>query len=120
MQITDFTHIKSAKAPAIMPAEYTIYAYNKYCENTIGHNQWQCLSSSDNATKAIEDARILFDSSKFQKIEIKKKFFDKKKDRYAVSTFKVFDNKPKTKMLIIATAILLTALALGLFFLEVL
>lgn len=117
MQVIDLNYTKLGK----VPAEYTIYAYNKYCEHKIGHNKWQCVSSGKDASKALEEAEVLFNSSKFQKIEIKKKFFDKKMDRYAVSTFKVLSSKPKKPSIFITMGILIfTVLFGGLFILELL
>ena len=117
MQSVDLNYTKLGN----IPPEYTIYAYNKYCEHKIGHNKWQCLSSGKDACKVLQEAEIFFNSSKFQKVEVKKKFFDKKNDRYAISTFKVFSNKSKKPSILIMAGILIfTVLSCGAFVLTLL
>lgn len=117
MQISDVTHIKTGR----IPPEYTVYAYDKYRPDMIGYNKWQYLLSSKNPSEVLEKAEKLFESDKFQKIEIKKKFFDKKMGRYVVSTFRVFDRKSnKTKFYITVAIFIIAALLSGLFVLEVL
>jgi len=71
----------------------SIYAYNKYRDDAFGHNEWQCLGQMDSAEQALQRAKQLFQSEKFAKIEIKKKFFDMKKNRHLVSTFQVLERK---------------------------
>ena len=100
-------------------AEYTIYAYNKYCEHTIGHNKWQYLSSSDNVDVALEQAKKLYESQEFEKIEVKKKAFDKKKQQNMVSTYRVFDHKNAQALNLKNKYIALSVLLMGLFTLGV-
>ncbi len=115
MQINDLTQIK----PNRIPAEYTIYAYNKYCENLIGHNKWQCISTGENPSKVLEEAERLFDSEQFQKIEVKKKTFNQKKKRHFVSTFHVFDHQPKRNFLLLVGMIIIALSFTSLIFLEI-
>ena len=99
--------------------EYTIYAYNKYCEHTIGHNKWQTLSSSDDAEFVIAQAQKFYESQKFEKIEVKKKIFDEKKQQNMVSIYKVFDNNTRTMMGLKQNYISLSLLLLTIFVLSV-
>lgn len=115
MQINGLAQIK----PNRISAEYTIYAYNKYCENLIGHNKWQCLLTGKDPSQVLEEAERLFDSEEFQKIEVKKKIFDQKKKRHFVSTFQVFDHQPKKNLLVLAGMTIITLSFTSLVFLEI-
>lgn len=99
--------------------EYSIYAYDKYCENTIGYNKWQCVGNLQDANQALQRAAQLFQTNKFQKIEVKKKFFDPKKKRQLVSTFRVFDGQNHKISAVIPLSLLALCLApIVLFLLE--
>ncbi len=115
MQISDLVPEK----PHNIPAEYTIYAYDKYRENMIGHNKWQCISTGQDPSKVLEQAEQLFDSEQFQKIEVKKKFFDKKKKRHFVSTFHVLDHRPQKDFLLLVGLTVIIFSFVSLLFLEI-
>lgn len=117
------THQINNIRPVQIPAEYKIYAYNKYSKDMIGYNKWQCLSSGQDASQVLLEAERLFDSNEFQKIEVMKKFFDDKENKPTVATFRVYETKSKKTFLfgnqmMLATIFLIAALFLGLFMLE--
>ncbi len=75
--------------------EYSIYTYDMPSPGQKGESKWQKHSTVDDMIKAMVQAQGLYDSEKFQKIEVKKKFFDQKKNRVVVMTLKVFERSPK-------------------------
>lgn len=116
MQVTDFNQFKSGK----LPAEYKIYAYNKYNANAIGQNKWQFVGSSTDKAEILETAKSLYKTQQFQKIEVKKNFFDKRQNRNAVLTLKIIDGRPERNLLIMAGMSVIFLAVLSLMFLEVL
>jgi|GEM_PF-2373534 len=118
MQITNYNAMKSNNFLPTPATRYTIYAYHQYCEDSLGYNKWQCLGNGDNALEILQEAQRLFSSAKFQKIEVKRKTFDLKKKRHLVSTWRVFDNKPKKNIFIAAVMVALPFLLFGLFLVE--
>lgn len=67
---------------------YSIYAYNKFCDGAtgMGTNKWIMLQSDSNKELILSEAKKLQASDKFQKIEVKQKFFDTKKQRHFIKT----------------------------------
>lgn len=58
-------------------------------------NSWKKHATIDDMGKAMNEAENLLASEKFQKIEVKKKFFDQKKNRVVDMTLKTFELTPK-------------------------
>ncbi len=90
--------------------EYIIYTFEFPKNNKASEkNRWKKYMSTENQDIAIKEAEKLNSSNKFQKIEIKKKFMDKKKGRNIDVTLKIFDNNSSptfgTKSMIAAIAI---------------
>ena len=98
--------------------QYSIYAYDKYCADKFGHNQWQCMGHMACSEQAVKQASALFESHKFAKIEIKKKFFDVKKNCNLVSTFQVLEHKKPYQEIFLCSSVILVVGALGLLILE--
>ncbi|PZO87319.1 MAG: hypothetical protein DI626_04280 [Micavibrio aeruginosavorus] len=97
-----------AQAPAAQ-IEYTIYTFDMPSPKQKGENSWQKHSTLDDMAKAMSEAETLHQSQKFHKIEVKKKFFDQKKNRTVDMTLKVFENKVKkdyTILIVVIAAIL--------------
>ena len=104
MHVTSLTQTRAN----MVSAEYSIYAYIKYCKNTIDHNKWRCVGQMDDADQALEAAQKLFYSAQFQKIEVKKKFFNSKKKRHYVATLRTFESKSKINFWIFGVLVVLT------------
>lgn len=83
-----------AQAPAAQ-IEYTIYTFDMPQPKQKGENSWKKHSSVDDMVRAISEAESLHETRKFQKIEVKKKFFDQKKNRVVDMTLKVYESAPK-------------------------
>ena len=76
-------------------AEYTIYTFEHPVQKQKGDIVWKKHATSGDAASAVFEAQNLYDSQKFHKIEVKKKFFDAKKNRAVDETYKVFGTKNK-------------------------
>lgn len=85
--------------------EYTIYTYDMPAPNQKGENAWKKHATLDDMTKAMSEAESLHQTQKYQKIEVKKKFFDQKKNRAVDMTLKVFETTPKKDYSIIIIVI---------------
>ncbi|PZQ44424.1 MAG: hypothetical protein DI551_10165 [Micavibrio aeruginosavorus] len=75
--------------------EYTIYTFDMPAPKQKGSNSWKKHATLDDMMRAINEAETLHQSQKFQKIEVKKKFFDQKKNRTVDMTLKTFESSPK-------------------------
>lgn len=75
--------------------EYTIYTFDMPKQKQKGDNSWKKHVTTDDMGKAMSEAENLNQSGKFQKVEVKKKFFDQKKNRVVDMTLKTFESKPK-------------------------
>lgn len=81
--------------PPAAQIEYTIYTYDMPSPGQKGDSKWQKHSTIDDMIKAMVEAQKLYDTEKFQKIEVKKKFFDQKKNRVVDMTLKVYERERK-------------------------
>lgn len=75
--------------------EYSIYTFDMPSGKQKGESKWQKHSTLDDMIKAMVEAQNLYDSEKYQKIEVKKKFFDQKKNRTVDMTLKVYERTQK-------------------------
>ena len=75
-------------------SEYTIYTYKNYDDEKFGFNKWQRYKTVSGLNRAIKEAKVLHRSQKFQKIEIKQKYFDENANRSFSKTLKVFQSEP--------------------------
>lgn len=72
------------------PIEYTVYTFDlPSSPRQKGENSWKRHFCSLDRDQALTEARSLLQTRKFQKIEIKEKFFDPKEGRIIDRTFKV-------------------------------
>ncbi|HEU4839339.1 MAG TPA: hypothetical protein VFS88_08015 [Micavibrio sp.] len=95
--------------------EYTIYTFDMPTPKQKGENSWKKHATLEDMTKAMSEAESLLQTQKFQKIEVKKKFFDQKKNRIVDMTLKVFETTPKKDYTILIVSILAVLGALGAF-----
>lgn len=98
--------------------EYTIYAYNSFQTEKIGHNKWTRLSSMQAESEALVKAERLFESRLYQKVEVKKKSFDQKSGRYIARTHKVYQIAPRKDVMTLLSVLLLAFASAGLFYLR--
>lgn len=86
--------------------EYTIYTFDMPKPNQKGDNSWKKHATLDDMSKAMTEAEGLHSSGQFHKIEVKKKFFDQKKNRAVDMTLKTFETNPKKDRTILIAAVL--------------
>jgi len=77
--------------------EYIIYGYAQYHDGAIGYNQWQYLAKNYDPRACYTQAREFLKSHGFSRIEIKKKSFDHKRQKYSLSTMAVLGEKKRLK-----------------------
>jgi hypothetical protein len=89
-----------AQSPQI---EYTIYTFDMPVPKQKSQNSWKKHSTIDDMAKAMKEAEQLLSTSKYQKVEVKKKFFDQKKNRVVDMTLKTFETtRKKDRSLVLA------------------
>lgn len=103
-----------AQAPAAQ-IEYTIYTFDMPTPKQKGENSWQKHATLDDMAKAMGDAEELHLTQKYHKVEVKKKFFDQKKNRTVDMTLKVFENKVKKDHTILIVVIAALVCGIGAF-----
>jgi hypothetical protein len=57
-------------------AEYAVYIYHYPARKEADIHNWERKNTTTNKTEAIREAEELYASRDFQKVEVKKKFFD--------------------------------------------
>ncbi len=90
--------------------EYSIYTFDMPNGSQKGANKWQRAAVMSDMVEAMKQAESLHGTGKYQKIEVKKKFFDMKKNRSVDMTLKVWESKIKKDHTL---AILLVLAVLG-------
>jgi len=103
-----------APAPAAQ-IEYTIYTYDMPTPKQKGDNSWKKHSTGQDMGKAMEEAEQLSETKKFQKVEVKKKFFDQKKNRTVDMTLKVFETERRKDYSILIITVLTVVAGLAAF-----
>ena len=71
-----------------------------------GDNSWKKHATLEDMGKAMSEAENLHQTQKFQKVEVKKKFFDQKKNRTVDMTLKIFEANPKKDYTVLIAVIL--------------
>jgi len=90
--------------------EYIIYAFSDYKMNLFGVNKWRFVSKGNNLKSILQQARQLHISQQYQRIEVKKKSFNPKSNKYRLSTYEVFGKNKKISLYkVLATALLIFA-----------
>lgn len=98
--------------------EYIIYAYDLFENDKVGCNRWQRVTSGSDIDTMIEKADILYGSGAYQRVEIKKKSYNTKKQTYQVATFKTFGNRRRYNLMSLLTMLILSLSSVGLFYLN--
>lgn len=78
------------------PIEYTVYTFDLPTSRQKGENSWKRQFCSLDRDLAIAQAKILSQTQKFYKIEIRQKFFDLRLGRTIDKKFKTMKSKEKT------------------------
>ncbi len=93
--------------------EYLIYAFANYKANLFGVNKWRFVSTETSADESLKQANQLYQSQKYERIEVKKKSFDPKKNRYRLSTYEVLGKNNRRKFYKILTVTFLLLALIG-------
>lgn len=86
--------------------EYTIYTFDMSAPKQKGDSSWKKHATLEDMGKAMSEAENLHQTQKFQKVEVKKKFFDQKKNRTVDMTLKIFEANPKKDYSVLIAVIL--------------
>ncbi|MEM6780748.1 MAG: hypothetical protein AAF569_02675 [Pseudomonadota bacterium] len=78
--------------------EYNIYTYELPAGQKKGKAKWKLTQTLSDMNDAMKAAENLHGSKKFQKVEVKQKFFDEKKNRTVDMTLKSFELKPDSNI----------------------
>ena len=84
-------------ASASAQIEYNIYTYD-WPSGKKAQSKWKLNSTVSDMKEAMSKAEKLHESEKFQKVEVKQKFFDQKTNRKVDMTLKTFESKPPSNM----------------------
>lgn len=95
--------------------EYTIYTFDMPRPNQKGANSWQKNAVLEDMGEAMSRAETLHATGKYQKIEVKKKFFDQKKNRVVDMTLKTLETKAKKDFTVVLAVVMAVLGALGAF-----
>ncbi len=97
--------------------EYTIYTFAKTDAGDQKNNKWEKHDSQGDMQQVLVKAEELFESGDYQKVEVKQKYFDKKKNRNIDMTLRVFEFEKKREIsafMILVFAVICGAAAFGL------
>lgn len=87
--------------------EYSVYTFEK------GENSWQMAGMTNDMQKALASAEKMLESGKYEKIEVKQKYFDKKSNRVVDMSLKTMVYKKKSGILPLVGLVMLAVLAGG-------
>lgn len=81
---------------ATQSIEYSVYVYHDPNKNT--KSPWEMKGVTNDMDKAMKSAENFYNSREFQKVEVKKKYFDEKNQRTIDMTLKTFEGNLKKEM----------------------
>lgn len=75
--------------------EYSVYTFEGR-KNGKRQASWHKYMTSEDMHKALQEAQNLFDSNKFGRVEVKKKYFDTKNQRTVDMSIKTFEKNQRS------------------------
>ena len=90
--------------------EYVIYTFRKDAEASRSSDLWQYMGASTDIVQAREKALTLFRSSRYSRIELRKKFIDEKNGAVMDVPVEIFGRRPNLEM---RNILILLGLAMG-------
>ncbi len=105
-----------AQASAEQGIEYTIYTFDYPDKGKTSDNKWEKQGTLHEMKEALDKAEELYKSGEYHKIEVKQKYFDKKKNRNIDMTLKILEKKKKreiTALMVMVFAVLCGSIAFG-------
>ena len=93
--------------------EYLIYGFSEYKPHLFGVNNWRFIAKNNSPDKSMAHAKELYTSNKFDRIEVKRKSFDSRKNKYSLSTYEILGKKRQINAykILAVTLVLLAALS---------
>jgi len=94
--------------------EYSVYIFHHPDEDHNNRHYWEKIKTTSNKYRALKNAEKLYQSHRYEKVEIKKIAFGKKNHDPVGSTLKVYKSAPmsKAKCLLAILISSITALAI--------
>ena len=92
---------KSKSALSKQQIHYDVYIYHHPANTNEQIHDWERKGSTANAQRALLKAKRLHKSRKYQKVEVKKRKFDSKKNCMFASTMKVYDADTSYKRMVL-------------------
>lgn len=103
--------LSPTSGPHSLLPEYVIYTFRKdKDEGARSSDLWQNMGTSSNIDQAREKARTLYRSSRYSRIELRKKFIDEKNGAVMDIPVEVLGEMPNTEM---RNIVILLGCALG-------
>ena len=87
------------ETPSIPKTEYSVYVYRHPLHREEDQNDWERKSTTVNIRKAMKYAEKFIGSGDYQKVEVKKKYFDSRSNRNLEMTVKIYEGDSITKPL---------------------
>lgn len=78
---------------AMPPIEYAVYTFDMPADGK-AQGRWNRHATTGDMNRALSEARHLLGTRRFTKVEVKKKFYDLKANRYMDITLKTFTLSP--------------------------
>lgn len=81
---------------ATQSIEYSVYVYHPPSKKN--KSQWEMKGITKDMDQAMKSAEKFYNSREYQKVEVKKKFFDEKNQRTIDMTLKTYEGNLKKEM----------------------
>ncbi len=78
--------------------EYSVYIYHHAHNYLEGWNDWEKRTVTKDLNKALDEAESLFATQEFEKVEVKQKVFDSRRNHAVDVTLKIYDVHRKNRL----------------------
>jgi hypothetical protein len=85
---------KAARRRKNDSVEYSVYIFHRQAHLNDNHITWEKRHTTSNIHRAYKQAENLFNSDAYEKVEIKRKFFDARAKCRIDQTLKIFKHTP--------------------------
>ena len=102
-----------AKSQHNAQPEYSVYIYHHPENQLEGWNDWEMRKVTSDLSEALDEAKLLFESDEFEKVEVKRKSFDAHNGSVKDMTLKVYEHCKTAEGLQSLKTVLACACVLG-------
>jgi hypothetical protein len=105
---------KKAIKASDMQTDYAVYIFHHANKNQKNSAPWERKHTTTNMNSALQEAQALYDTQKYQRVEVKRQYFDAKRACKLGDTLKTYDSRREIPFFIvakIALIVLICALA---------